>query len=127
MYAGNMENTGRKATYSKLKSGDWGVRVEGLVRPGAAISVAKKDGATKTETIANVLWTGGGISLCAIERSGNGIANGARKCADCGGPVTGSYRYCRDCFYEHRDGGSRAAGGMSYYDTHGNFVLGDDD
>ena len=32
-------------------------------------------------------------------------------------------RCCADC----RDGGSRARGGMSYYDRNGNFVLGDDD
>jgi hypothetical protein len=119
-----------KATYTKLKSGDWGVRIEGAVKPGAIVTVTKKSGETKSETISKVLWMGNGISLCAIGASGNGSSHGnggARKCADCGGPVTGTYRYCRDCSYEHRDGGSQHAGGMSYYDSHGNFVLGDDD
>lgn len=119
-----------KATYSKLKSGDWGVRIEGAVKPGATVEVTKKDGSRKSEIITKVIWTGGGISLCAIERTGNGNSadsTGARKCADCGGPVHGNYRYCRSCASEHRDGGSRHMGGQSYYDSHGRFVLGDDD
>lgn len=48
------------------------------------------------------------------------------RCADCGAPSRGYYR-CYDCSLEYRDGGSRARGGMSYYDRRGNFVLGDDD
>ena len=48
------------------------------------------------------------------------------KCADCGGPSKGYYR-CYDCSLEYRDGGSRHKGGMSYRDSNGNFVLGDDD
>lgn len=56
-----------QATYTKLKSGAWGVRVNSeSVRKGQSITVAKKDGSTKTETIAAVVWHGNGISLCAI-------------------------------------------------------------
>jgi hypothetical protein len=48
------------------------------------------------------------------------------KCHECGAPSRGYYR-CYDCSLEYRDGGSRANGGMSYYDRNGRFVLGDDD
>lgn len=48
------------------------------------------------------------------------------KCHECGAPSKGYYR-CYDCSLEYRDGGSRHAGGMSYYDRNGRFVLGDDD
>lgn len=48
------------------------------------------------------------------------------QCADCGRPSKGYYR-CYDCSLERRDGGSRHKGGMSYYDSHGRFVLGEDD
>jgi hypothetical protein len=48
------------------------------------------------------------------------------KCQECGIPSNGYYR-CYDCSLEYRDGGSRHMGGMSYTDSHGRFVLGDDD
>lgn len=49
-------------------------------------------------------------------------------CVNCGAPLDQWERQhgvkrCSDC----RDGGGNAHGGMSYYDRHGNFVLGDDD
>lgn len=53
-------------------------------------------------------------------------SSGPRKCADCGASSKGYYR-CYSCSLEHRDGGSRHKGGMSYYDSRGRFVLGDDD
>lgn len=58
------------ATYTKLKSGNWGIRVQGEAKAGDYVSVTKKDGTTKTERIERVVWTGNGISLCAIKRAG---------------------------------------------------------
>jgi hypothetical protein len=57
------------ATYTKLKSGEWGVRVQGDARVGQVVTVKKRDGTTKTETIEKVVWSGNGISLCAVSRS----------------------------------------------------------
>lgn len=54
------------ASYTKLKSGEWGVRVEGTAKAGQSVTVRKKDGTSKQETILRVVWTGNGISLCAI-------------------------------------------------------------
>ena len=44
------------ATYAKLKNGDWGVRVQGVTTVGATVQVTKRDGSSKTETIAKVLF-----------------------------------------------------------------------
>jgi len=51
------------ATYMKLKNGDWGIRVEGPVQIGQQVTVTTKAGMTKTETVAAVLWSSGGVSL----------------------------------------------------------------
>ncbi|MGH8519867.1 MAG: hypothetical protein ACREU9_00175 [Gammaproteobacteria bacterium] len=58
-----------KATYTKLRTGAWGVRVNGNPKKGDRIAVTKKSGETKTETIGNIIWSGDGITLCAIEPS----------------------------------------------------------
>ena len=127
------------ATYTKLKDGSWGVRASGKVTAGASLTVTKKDGSTKVETVKVVLWTGPDsktretISLCAIAQS-NGGSNAHSSshrpgtCCKCDGQLNDwerrhGVRCCADC----RDGGGNAHGGMSYYDRHGNFVLGDDD
>lgn len=55
------------ATYTKLKSGDWGIRVNGTVTRGSQVTVSKKSGETATETVRTVVWTGNGATLCAIE------------------------------------------------------------
>lgn len=62
-----------EATYTKLRSGDWGVRVQGIPEPGQSVLVRRKDGKAKWETIHRVLWRGDGIALCSIvERSYRG-------------------------------------------------------
>jgi hypothetical protein len=72
-----------QATYTKLKNGDWGVRVPTeSVSDGQSVVVAKKSGETKTEIIARVLWRGNGVALCAIEkgaRTGSYSSIGTRR------------------------------------------------
>ena len=51
------------ATYTKLNDGSWGLRVScGPVAPYATVTVTKKSGETKVETVGQVLWTGNGVS-----------------------------------------------------------------
>ena len=57
------------ATYTKLRNGSWGVRVDGSVTVGQVVTVEKRSGEQKSERIERVLWTGDGISLCAIAAS----------------------------------------------------------
>lgn len=55
------------ATYTKLRSGEWGIRVQGgTVREGQTVTVRKQSGETKTETVKKVVFAGNGIQLCAI-------------------------------------------------------------
>lgn len=53
-------------TYTKLRSGAWGVRCEGKVKSGDRVTVRKKSGETRTESVERVVWTDGKISLCSI-------------------------------------------------------------
>ena len=50
------------ATYSRLKSGNWGVRVRldnpFEEAPKGTIEVTKKDGSTKQETLKTLVWSG---------------------------------------------------------------------
>lgn len=120
------------ATYTKLQNGNWGVRADGKLSDGATVTVTKRDGSTKTETVEKVLWsgkdqkTGKTVSLCAITQraaGSNGASHKPGTCSECGERCNPRYRKCLNCV----DGGGNANGGMSYYDRHGNFVLGDDD
>lgn len=56
------------ATYTKLKSGAWGVRVTSTTPPKSSqrVTVAKKSGGTAVETITRVVWSGNGVHVCAI-------------------------------------------------------------
>ena len=55
------------ATYTKLRSGEWGIRVTGNAPvAGQFVTVTKRDGTTKKETVTRVLWSGDGVYLCAI-------------------------------------------------------------
>ena len=58
--------TEASVTYTKLKTGDWGLRIQGSVKPGDAVTVSKKNGDVKRETVGKVVWTGNGISLATI-------------------------------------------------------------
>lgn len=87
------------ASYTKLKSGEWGVRIEGTAQQGQQVIVKKKDGTTKTETVTQIVWSGNGITLCAIgqtkaaytpkagKRRGGGDTSG--RCWECGGAMPG--------------------------------------
>lgn len=56
------------ATYTKLRSGEWGIRISGTAKKGDRVTVTKKSGESKIETVRNVVWSGNGITLCAVER-----------------------------------------------------------
>ena len=53
--------------YILLKSGDWGLRVEGELTPGAAVTVTKNNGKEKRETVGRHIVTfNDGVSLYTI-------------------------------------------------------------
>lgn len=66
-------------TYTRLKSGEWGIKVYGIPNEGDCVEIKTKNGATKKELVRKVLWsgqdkyTGSEISLCtktSAEREG---------------------------------------------------------
>lgn len=70
-----------KATYKKLRDESWGIHVtDGAPTKGQTVTVTKKDGSTKTETIKVVLWSGNGVALCAIEQRSTGCSCDSNCC-----------------------------------------------
>jgi hypothetical protein len=81
------------ATYTKLKSGEWGIRVtEGTVTEGQTVTVTKKSGETKEEVVAKVVWSGNGVTLCAIRASAPGRPAGGRPRSPSYAPRAGGRR-----------------------------------
>ena len=73
-------------SYAKLRSGAWGVRVQGdPAVVGAIVTVTKRSGETKSETISEIVWQGEGVALCAIHQT-------ARRGGGRGGQFPRSYR-----------------------------------
>jgi hypothetical protein len=56
-------------TYTKLRDGSWGVRIEGPApAAGQTVVVTKKSGESKAEKIGKVLWTSPGSGLLLYRR-----------------------------------------------------------
>lgn len=85
------------ASYTKLKSGEWGIRSSGTLFPGALVAVTTKAGKVKMEIVQRVVWTGkdrdgSQVTLASIEptdrpSSGSSRGNnapGGRTCSYCG-------------------------------------------
>ena len=70
-------------SYTKLRSGDWGVRSDQALKVGDAVTVTTKSGKTKTEKILKVIWTDNKVWLAAIEKT-----NRPYECEECGDRVT---------------------------------------
>lgn len=57
------------ATYTKLKDGNWGLRIQGITDNLNAVTVTKKSGEIKTEYVGRILWRGNGIMLATIAKA----------------------------------------------------------
>ncbi len=98
-------------TYTKLKSGSWGIRSTEALREGASITVTKKDGSTKLETVGKIVWSGGGVWLATTSRSAapgsslrRGTSRGRRTGCSCGSiEDTPRPSDCRSCQFENFD------------------------
>jgi len=76
------------ASYTKLRDGSWGLRIQGSAQKGQSVIVTKKSGETKTEIVGKILWSmENGITLVAIAQSGNShsrSSDGRRRAGSCG-------------------------------------------
>ena len=68
-----------QASYTKLRSGDWGIRVEGRVSVGQDVVVTKRDGSRQTATVERIVWSGEGVTLCSIRRAERGGGGRSRQ------------------------------------------------
>jgi hypothetical protein len=94
------------ATFTRLKDGSWGLRVQGKMKldlvPGYALDVHKKDGTCSSECIGRVLWQDATkfVYLCSIAPKVSAPASrprrGTYECMECGEPVYGNGP-CREC------------------------------
>ena len=86
--------TESKASFRKLKSGAWGIRVVGAPpESGQTVSVHTKAGEVQSVTVGGVIWTGNGVALCAIVSA---------KPQGGGGPMQRYYRQWRSGSYGGR-------------------------
>jgi len=91
-------------SYTKLKDGNWGVRISGIAQAGNIVSVRTKAGDTKQEMIDKVLWTGPDrsgdtVSLCTVSQRSRD-SGGGKECVTGGNCSSfGDGRGCggRDC------------------------------
>lgn len=96
-------------TYAKLKNGNWGVRSTEAIREGQTITVRKKSGDTKSETVDRIVWSGDGVWLAAVRASK--VADDARRAprgqrtgCSCGSiEDTPRSSDCRSCRFENED------------------------
>jgi len=93
------------ATYTKLRDGSWGIRAQEPLTAGQAVTVAKRDGTTQTETVDKIVWTGeDGTTLATIQpRRKAASASSARRshaetktCWECGLPFTRAHARAND-------------------------------
>ena len=85
------------ATFTKLRSGAWGIRATTKVAEGDRVEISKKDGTTKMETVAKIVWTdGSSVWLCAIGAPATTAAKSRRTFVPCGYPGCNE-AYCDDC------------------------------
>ncbi len=101
-----MQTQTQEVRWTKLRSGEWGVKgPAAALQPGAVVEVHKKDGSTSQATVRRVLWTGDGVALAAVEQRGNGHGRSRRACVtggncssfgagrSCGGYDCDGYEY----------------------------------
>lgn len=78
------------ATYTKLKDGTWGIRSTSKISDGQTVTVTKKSGESKRETVGKVIWTGNGVWLATVAGSSSPATSGSRRSGYSGG----SSEYC---------------------------------
>lgn len=102
-------------TYTKLRSGTWGIKVVGTAVAGQVVTVTTKAGATRSETVATIVHSGPAYTLCTIvpkpwrqpKRPQSRLSNG--RCRECRGPVVDSPHHkamdglCGSCAFDEHD------------------------
>ena len=91
------------ASYAKLPSGLWGIRVHGVAAVGEKILIQKKDGSSREAVVYSVIWCGNArdgkiASLVTVEPVGKTVSvRPAKTVWPCGYPGCAAPAYCDDC------------------------------
>lgn len=80
-------------TYTKLKDESWGIRCTSKVSPGEVVTVTKKSGETKQETIKDIIWNKDNVWVCSIVQTQRKSSSPTKTCWECGQEFT--YAECR--------------------------------
>lgn len=100
------------ATYTLLRDKSWGIRCNVLVSHGDRVTVTKKDGSSKVETVDKVLWTDNKTYLCSImhtEKPRSTVSHSNGRCRSCHGPIRNAPHHramgglCGDCAFDEYD------------------------
>lgn len=106
--------TNTHTTYTKLKSGAWGLRGMRLVA-GSTVTVTKRNGTTKTETVGQIVWTGADGTTLAATATAPAIARSSnydpQKFNGYGAPRGGYRRACKTDGNCSSFGSGRSCGG----------------
>ncbi|GAA2183342.1 hypothetical protein GCM10009785_26570 [Brooklawnia cerclae] len=84
-----MTTTTATITWTKLRSGSWGIKGHGLVS-GETVTVTKRSGETKSATVGKVLWTSDdGVSIATVasstaSRTSHSASQHGGTCDECG-------------------------------------------
>jgi len=54
------------ASFTKLDSGEWGMRVDGRVRPGETVEIAKRDGSKTRRVVGKIVKAGAGFTIATL-------------------------------------------------------------
>jgi hypothetical protein len=105
-----------KATFARLESGEWGVRLKaGYARAGVKIQIERRDGSIAIETIEAIVATIAGVDYCALRRSARpspqASAPRPKRPRSHGGAESSARRKAR------RHGWDGTVGSPSYYDS----------
>lgn len=57
-----------ECTFSKLKSGDWGVRIVGHAQANSVVDVTTKAGKIKQVTLKHLIWGDGTVELWEVNQ-----------------------------------------------------------
>jgi len=56
-------------TWTKLKSGEWGIRSTSELRTGGSVTVSRRDGTKSDVTVDRKIWSGDGVWLYSIRKA----------------------------------------------------------
>lgn len=91
-------------TYCKLRSGEWGIKGEGL-EEGKVVDVTTKAGVTKKVQVGKVIFTKDTFSIAAISKPSTPKEEEVKNCWECGCKFSKS-----DCFRRDGDWGEGYCG-----------------